>query len=153
MKRQLVGLSVIREEFKKSGRSIKHLTRNIRKAGFTLHRMSGLLGRSKYGLFKEDAKKYLELFVKSVPEKRASRIKINAEESVRQSRASEGWISFKLSAAGMPDLINLKLKEDGSFDVLFEEVKGPSDGVRKEQYFVLEEMKRMKIPVVTTWID
>jgi len=154
METEFVGLEKIRERLTSAGRSIKHLTRNLRKAGYTLHRIKGQHRRGLYALTKTDSEKYLLEYGQPIaeemkPPKASLR---NIEERVRKQRESGGWISFRLSSAGMPDLINLKPRGDGLFEVLFEEVKGPGDALRKEQHEVLEGMKEKEIPSIVTWL-
>jgi len=154
MEKQFVDLNRIREIFRSQGRDVESLTRNIRKEGFTLYTVKGLSGRARYTISKEDEEKFLKLYENStveitVPKKPQLKI----EEQVRQRRTEEGWVSFRLSSAGMPDILNIKRKEDGSFELLFEEVKGRGDGVKREQHDTLEKMKQSGIPAVITWID
>ena len=52
----------------------------------------------------------------------------------------------------MPDLINLKPRGNGLFEIMFEEVKGSGDALRKEQHAKLEELKQKGIPSVVTWL-
>ena len=154
MENEFIGLEKIREKLASSGRSIKHLTRNLRKAGYTLHRVNGRSGRNLYALTKADAERYILEYGQPIAEE-AKPVKEplrNVEERVRQQRESEGWISFRLASAGMPDLINLKPRADGLFEILFEEVKGPGDALRKEQHAVLEGMKEKGIPSKITWL-
>jgi hypothetical protein len=131
-----------------------NIVRDLRDKGYTLHRIR-VKGRLKYAITRKDAERFLETFKSGVAiDNVVFREKIlgQVEESVRQQRESEGWISFRLASAGMPDLINLKRRADGSFEILFEEVKGPGDALRKEQFSVLEGMKEKGIPSKITWL-
>jgi hypothetical protein len=151
---EFVDISVIRKQLVSAGRCIKHLTRNLRRAGYTLHRVNGRIGRNLYALTKADAERYILEYGQLIAEE-AKPVKESlrsVEERVRSKRETEGWISLRLSSAGMPDLINLKPRGDGSFEVLFEEVKGPGDGLKKDQHAVLESMKQKGISSVVTWL-
>jgi hypothetical protein len=154
MENEFIGLEKIREKLTSSGRSIKHLTRNLRKAGYTLHRVNGRSGRNLYALTKADAERYILEYGQPIAEeaKPVKELLRNVEERVRNKRETEGWISFRLASAGMPDLINLKPRGNGLFEILFEEVKGPGDSLRKEQHITLEGMKEKGIPSTITWL-
>jgi hypothetical protein len=151
---KLVDTKEVGKRLKELGYSSHHISRNIRSSGYTLHRIRRSNGHSGYAITKEDAEKFLSSYVGTVEiEPVVLETKDRVEERIRQSRVNDGWISFRLSSPGMPDLINLKRNEDGSFEILFEEVKGPGDGLRKEQHSVLESMKKDGIPAAVTWVD
>jgi len=152
---QLVPVMSIGKKLKSIGFSgINHIARNLRAAGYTLHRMRGESGHLVYAITKEDAEQYLATFSQATTEESPSIPEIvgRVEDQVRQQREKEGWLSFRLAAPGMPDLINLKPRADGGFDLLFEEVKGVGDHLRKEQHSTLEAMKSKGIPSTITWL-
>jgi hypothetical protein len=152
---QLVPVMSIGRKLKSIGHSgVTHIVRNLRANGYTLHKVRGKTGHLVYAITKEDAEKYLATYnqvIASEENKVTTETPGRVEEQVRQRRESDGWISFRLSSAGMPDLLNLRQRSDGLFEVLFEEVKGPGDALRKEQHAVLEDMKQKGIPSVVTW--
>jgi hypothetical protein len=152
----LVDLIDVAAQLSALGRGKKHLTRNLRQAGYVLHIVHRQRGRSGFAITKADAEKYLSSFknriIKTEHKITVSEKQRHSEEQVRQQRESEGWFSFRLSSPGMPDLIHLKPRDNGGFEVLFEEVKGPGDGIRKDQHSTLEDLKQKGIPAVVTWL-
>jgi hypothetical protein len=138
-----------------AGHSSTHLLRNIRNAGYDLHKIRRPNGRPGRALTKQDAEKFLASYQTIFGAERNSSTSDSLdsiEDRIRQQRENEGWISFRLASAGMPDLINLKPHGNGLFEVLFEEVKGPGDSLRKEQHVTLEGMKEKGIPSIITWL-
>jgi hypothetical protein len=152
---ELVDILEIGKKLASSGHSIKHLTRNLRRADCVMYRICRQNGRFGFAVSKEDAEKYLLKYEhRPVRENKhsAPRVSESPEEQVRRQREQLGWVSLRLASPGMPDLVNLKPRGDGSFDVLFEEVKGLGDGIRKEQHAVLETMAEKGIPITVTWL-
>lgn len=134
---------------------IKHLTRNLRAAGYTLYKVHRKRGRSGFAVKREDAEKYILPYergdipcVAVEPIAPTERV----EDQIRKQRERDGWFSLRLSAAGMPDLLNLKPRADGLFEILFEEVKGLGDGLRKDQYATLADLRHKGIPTTVTWL-
>jgi hypothetical protein len=150
---ELVETTDIAKELRSLGHSAKHILRNIRTAGYTLCKIRRRNGRMGHGLAKADAAKYLASFENTVAEAGSPEINVGGiEDFVRAKREKEGWISFRLGAVGMPDLINLKPRGDGLFEVMFEEAKGPGDALRKDQHIIFELMKEKGIPTTITWL-
>jgi hypothetical protein len=149
---QLVDTREIGKRLTALGQAKHHLLRNLRTAGYVLHKVRRSNGHSGYAVTKEDAERYLLSFEQNIPESYTpEKISGAYEEQIRKQREGEGWISYRLASAGMPDLLNIKSHGDGFFEILFEEVKGLNDHLRKDQHLVLEEMKKKGIPATITW--
>jgi hypothetical protein len=152
---ELVDVKELENHLKDAGYTTTHIIRNLRTAGCNLHRIRRATGRPGHAVTKEDAEKFLSRYQQTGAEDNkpvSVESLYRVEEQIRKQREDEGWISFRLSSAGMPDLINLKPRGDGSFEILFEEVKGLGDSLKKEQHTRIEDLKQKGIRAIITWL-
>lgn len=78
-----------------------------------------------------------------------------AKEDWEQKCASEleaqGYVTIVTKKAGLPDVIAFRKRNDGGFDLIFREAKGPGDSLHKEQHEVLTRLKSEGVDAEVRW--
>lgn len=59
------------------------------------------------------------------------------EQKCAEELTAQGYVTFVMKEPGIPDIFGFRKRENGGFDLIFREVKGPGDGLRRAQHEVI----------------
>ena len=78
---------------------------------------------------------------------------ISWEHKCAQELEAQGYMTVVTKEKGVPDVIAFRKRESGGFDLIFREVKGPGDGVRKEQLEFQRKMSSVGVDADFVWFE
>jgi hypothetical protein len=144
----------VREAALAVGYKAHHAARNIRLRGIVPKRRILTIGNvtKLFYSITEDELNQLKNIRSGEFEAPVKSVIKNAADVQMAIREREGWTVIPNYRAGAPDLILIRKNEQGNLELVLEEVKGPGDGIRKEQYLFAEKMKLMGVEVKFSWL-